>query len=57
VLDSPQLDTMDEASQEHATAPNPDTADGLAFVWTALPIAALVSRRRFYLAGATYFYR
>src|SRR5579864_5849280 len=34
---------MDEESQEHtAAAANPDTTDGLAFVWTALPIAALV---------------
>jgi predicted PurR-regulated permease PerM/methanogenic corrinoid protein MtbC1 len=34
---------MYEESQEHtAAAANPDTTDGLAFVWTALPIAALV---------------
>ena len=34
---------MDQESQEHTSAAaNPDTTDGLGFVWTALPIAALV---------------
>ena len=33
---------MDEEAQEHTAAANPDPADSLAFVWTALPILALV---------------
>lgn len=54
---SPQLDIMDEEAQEHTAAANLDPADSLAFVWTALPIWHWLSRRRFYLAGLTYFSR
>ncbi len=39
---SSQLDNVDEALQRNTTADDPDSADGLAFVWTALPIVTIV---------------